>query len=91
MSVTGLTIIISSLLGFIVASGNYSGTANFAYGQTSQIKSKDNIDSLDVQGIATKKVHVVDIDITYKVFGKGNPICLLAAAVLLWMRGSHLS
>jgi hypothetical protein len=37
-----------------------------------------NTNSLDVQNIPAKKVHVGDIDIGYKTFGKGDPILLLA-------------
>src|ERR671928_1002580 len=43
-------------------------TIPFAYSQTS---------SFDVQNIPAKKVHVGDIDIAYKIFGKGDPILLI--------------
>jgi hypothetical protein len=33
--------------------------------------------TVDLHGIETKKVHVGDIDIAYKMFGKGNPILLI--------------
>jgi pimeloyl-ACP methyl ester carboxylesterase len=33
-----------------------------------------------VQNIPAKKVHVGDIDIAYKVFGKGDPILLISGA-----------
>jgi hypothetical protein len=46
-------------------------TIPFAYSQTS---------SFDVQNIPAKKVHVGDIDIAYKVFGKGDPILLISGA-----------
>lgn len=36
--------------------------------------------SLNVQDIPIKKVHVGDIDIAYKVFGKGDPILLLSGS-----------
>jgi pimeloyl-ACP methyl ester carboxylesterase len=36
--------------------------------------------SLNVQDIPIKKVHVGDIDIAYKVFGKGDPILLLTGS-----------
>jgi pimeloyl-ACP methyl ester carboxylesterase len=35
-----------------------------------------NANSLDIQNIPLKKVHVGDIDIAYKMFGKGDPIIL---------------
>jgi pimeloyl-ACP methyl ester carboxylesterase len=76
-------IIINPLLGFIVANSNYPGTANFVYGQTSQIISKNNMNSLDVQNIIIKKVRVADIDIAYRVFGKGNPLLLISGSGLV--------
>ena len=33
--------------------------------------------SLDIQSIPVKKVHVGDIDIAYKIFGKGDPMILI--------------
>ena len=45
-------------------------TIPFAYSQTSQTN------SFDMQNIPTKKVHVGDIDIAYKTFGKDEPILL---------------
>ncbi len=36
-----------------------------------------NVNPLDIQDIPTKKVHVGDIDIAYKTFGKGDPILLI--------------
>ena len=37
-------------------------------------------DSLNVQSIPTKKVHVGDIDIAYKTFGRGAPILLISGS-----------
>lgn len=36
-----------------------------------------NANSLNIQDIPTKKIHVGDIDIAYKIFGKGDPILLI--------------
>jgi hypothetical protein len=58
-----------------MTTSNYFSTAHFAYGQASQMNS-NNTNSLNVQNIPTKKVHVRDIDIAYKAFGKDDP-CLL--------------
>ena len=49
------------------------------YGQTNQAIS-DNADLLNIQDIPAKKVHVGDIDIAYKIFGKGDPILLISPA-----------
>jgi alpha-beta hydrolase superfamily lysophospholipase len=36
-----------------------------------------NANSLDIQNIPLKKVHVGDIDVAYKMFGNGDPILLI--------------
>ncbi len=59
--------------------------AIFAYGQASQMDpNRSNVDdtnantnTLNIQDIPAKKVHVGDIDIAYKTFGKGDPILLI--------------
>jgi alpha/beta hydrolase fold len=57
--------------------------ANFAYSQPSRMSSNSsnddntNASTLNIQDIPTKKVHVGDIDIAYKTFGKGDPILLI--------------
>jgi len=69
---------------FIIPSGailtttnnNFGITTNFAYGQTNQTNS-NNTNLLNIQSIPVKKVHVGDIDIAYRTFGKGNPILLI--------------
>ena len=49
------------------------------YGQTNQTVS-DNANLLNIQDIPAKKVHVGDIDIAYKILGKGEPILLFNGA-----------
>jgi pimeloyl-ACP methyl ester carboxylesterase len=49
------------------------------YGQTNQTIS-DNANLLNIQDIPVKKVHVGDIDIAYKMLGKGDPILLFNGA-----------
>jgi pimeloyl-ACP methyl ester carboxylesterase len=39
--------------------------------------------SLNLQNNPTKRVHVGDIDIAYKTFGKGNPILLISGSGLV--------
>jgi hypothetical protein len=65
------------------SNNNHFGTTNnFAYGQQPPPKNQINFNnitnSLDIQSIPSKKVHVGDIDITYKTFGKGDPILLIS-------------
>jgi pimeloyl-ACP methyl ester carboxylesterase len=67
----------------IVTSTNYFGTtSNFAYGQQqpNQMNSNNITNSLDIQSIPAKKVHVGDIDIAYKIFGKGDPFLLISGS-----------
>ena len=49
------------------------------YGQTNQTIS-DNANLLNIEDIPAKKVHVGDIDIAYKMLGKGDPILLFNGA-----------
>lgn len=53
--------------------------APLVYGQTNQNIS-DNANLLNIQDIPAKKVHVGDIDIAYKMLGKGDPILLFNGA-----------
>ncbi|MDQ3983978.1 MAG: alpha/beta hydrolase, partial [Thermoproteota archaeon] len=66
------------------SNNNYFGTTgNFAYGQQqlkNQMNSNNITNSLDIQSIPVKKVHVGDIDIAYKTFGKGDPILLISGS-----------
>ena len=48
------------------------------YGQTNQTVSNTNL--LNIQDIPAKKVHVGDIDIAYKMLGKGGPLLLFNGA-----------
>src|SRR5919202_1847776 len=52
-------------------------TIPFAYSQTNQTS------SFDVQNIPAKKVHVGDINIAYKLFGKGDPFLLISGSGLV--------
>jgi pimeloyl-ACP methyl ester carboxylesterase len=73
-------LITSIILSFIIITASF---VNFAYSQAGQMGStrsnnnNANANSLNIQDIPAKKVHVGDIDIAYKVFGKGDPILLI--------------
>ncbi|MGB8938455.1 MAG: alpha/beta hydrolase, partial [Candidatus Nitrosopolaris sp.] len=58
-------------------SSNYFATAIFAYSKPNQVNSDITEDSLDIYNIPLKKVHVGDIDVAYKIFGKGNNTIIL--------------
>jgi hypothetical protein len=51
------------------------------YGQPAPDQTNSNTTSLvNIQDIPLEKVHVGDIDIAYKMFGKGDPIILFNGA-----------
>jgi uncharacterized membrane protein len=84
---TSLLIITIFLLVFIIpfstiaTTNNYFGTtSNIAYGQPDQINSNNITDSINIQNIPAKKVHVEDIDIAYKILGKGDHILLISGS-----------
>ena len=67
-----VTIVSSVILNGISSNPGYL----VIFGQTNQVNSNVK-NTVNLQGIKTKKVHVGDIDIAYKMFGKGNPILLI--------------
>src|SRR5215831_7103898 len=80
ITIVSLVIVIPS--GVVLTTNNYLGTTTFVYGQLDQINSNNNITKslLNTQSIPIKKVHVGDIDIAYKTFGKGEPFLLISGA-----------
>src|SRR5829696_9265278 len=67
------------LLFVLIISSSIVTNTHIVYGQTNQTIS-DNADLLNIQDILAKKVHVGDIDIAYKMLGKGEPILLFNGA-----------
>jgi pimeloyl-ACP methyl ester carboxylesterase len=63
----------------LISNNSYFGTTNIVYGQSDQINSNVT-NSLNIQNIPVKKVYVGDIDVGYKMFGKGDPILLFNGA-----------
>ncbi len=47
---------------------------------TTSTNNNNNTNSLNVQDIPIQKVHVGDIDIAYRMFGKGDPILLITGS-----------
>ena len=73
---TTLVIISSSISNY-----GYFGFAKVAYGQSNPGQMNSNTtNSVNIQDIPAKKVHVGDIDVAYKMFGKGDPIILFNGA-----------
>src|SRR5215831_13628202 len=61
-----------------ISNYGYFGFAKVVYGQSNPNQVNSNTrSSVNIQDIPVKKVHVGDIDVEYKVFGKGDPILLI--------------
>lgn len=78
------TLVISSST---ISNNNYFGVTSFVYAQANadQPNTTDNTASttanlVNIMDIPLKKVHVGDIDIAYKMFGKGDPLILFNGA-----------
>jgi hypothetical protein len=78
-----LIAVISTLViaGSSISNYGYFGFTKVVSGQSNPDQMNSNTtNSLNIQDIPVKKIHVGDIDIAYKVFGKGDPILLLNGA-----------
>jgi alpha/beta hydrolase fold len=64
----------------IFSNKNYFVTPNQVYAQQQDQINSNNTNSIDIQDIPAKKVKVGDINIAYKMFGKGDPILLISGA-----------
>jgi hypothetical protein len=72
-----MLIIASSLIGI----DGYFGTPKIAYSQSEPDKMNSyTTNSVNIQDIPLEKVRAGDIDIAYKMFGKGEPILLFNGA-----------
>ena len=72
-----MLIIASSLIGI----DGYFGTPKIAYSQSDQDQMNSNTTkSVNIQDIPLEKVRVGDIEMAYKMFGKGDPIILHSGA-----------
>src|ERR687892_1259602 len=71
-------LIIASLL---IGIDGYFGTPKIAYSQSDQDQMNSNTTkSVNIQDIPLEKVRVGDIDVAYKMFGKGDPLILFNGA-----------
>jgi len=66
----------------LISNNSRFGPTNHVYGQSDQMNSNIT-NSLNIQNMPIKKVHVGDIDIAYKVFGKGDPFLLISGSGLV--------
>ena len=77
IAVAPMLIIASSLIGI----DGYFGTPKIAYSQSNPDQVNSNItNSVNIQDTPLEKVRVGDIDVAYKMFGKGDPILLYNGA-----------
>jgi pimeloyl-ACP methyl ester carboxylesterase len=78
-----LIAVISTLVlaGPSISNYGYFGITKVAYGQSDPNQTNSNTtNSVNTHDIPLKKVHVGDIDVAYKMFGKGDPIILFNGA-----------
>jgi alpha/beta hydrolase family protein len=79
--ISTIPIMLLSLLVLVsssISNYGYFGFAKVVYGQSAPNQVNSNTtNSVNIQDIQAKKVHVGDIDVAYKVFGKGDPILLI--------------
>ncbi len=72
-------IIISIFVSLMLIASPF-GIVSLQFASAQASSDDNNTNSLNVQDIPIQKVHVGDIDIAYKVFGKGDPILLLTGS-----------
>ena len=79
-------VLIAVISTFVISSPSFSNPGYFditkvVYGQpVPDLMDSNTTGSVNMQDIPLKKVRVGDIDVAYKMFGKGNPIILFNGA-----------
>ena len=83
LPIVSLVYIIFAFL-FIISLNNINivTATSRVYGQSDQANLNITNSLLGIENIPLKKVHVGDIDIAYKTFGKGDPILLISGSGL---------
>jgi hypothetical protein len=80
-------VLLSLLVSSSISNYGYFGFAKVAYGQSNAGQMNSNTtNSLNMQDIPLKKVHVGDIDVAYKMFGKGD---LFQVVLMVWTPGTR--
>ena len=83
LSIISLVFIMFTFLFISTINNSDIGTTiSRAYGQSDQANLNFTNSLLNIQNIPLKKIHVGDIDIAYKIFGKGDPILLISGSGL---------
>ena len=66
-----------------------SDFTNIVNGQTNatQTNSPNTTNLVNIQDIPLEKVRVGDIEMAYKMFGKGDPLYFIMVLLIIWMHG----
>jgi hypothetical protein len=78
LSIVVLSLVVS--ISVMMAADNFFDTTAVAYDNKLDQMRSNITHSIDIQNIPAKKVHVGDIDIAYKTFGKGDAILLISGS-----------
>src|SRR5919107_5434234 len=88
-------ILIAVISTFVISSPSISNHGYFditkvVYGQlVPDLMNSNTTKSVNIQDIPLEKVRVGDIDVAYKMFGKGEPILLFNALLIVWRLGTR--
>ena len=75
--ILAIILVTSNIVTITATNNNLFGTNSLlAYSNLDQIRSNLIRSSIDIQSIPTKKVHVGDIDLAYKILGKDKRLSL---------------
>jgi pimeloyl-ACP methyl ester carboxylesterase len=77
LSIAFALILIIPSTSILFSNNSFFDTTNLVYGQPGQVNSNIT-NSVNIENTSLKKVHVGDIDIAYKMIGKGEPILLIS-------------
>ena len=72
--------LILSLISFLTPASLFAAENSYAQTNFFTTDSNNGTSSSLVKNVATKKVHVGDIDMAYKIIGKGKPLILIAGS-----------
>jgi hypothetical protein len=73
-----LSALILSLISFLTPASLFVAENSYAQTNFFTTDSNNGTSSSLIKNVETKKVHVGDIDMAYKIIGKGKPLMLIA-------------
>jgi pimeloyl-ACP methyl ester carboxylesterase len=77
LSIAFALILVIPSTSILFNNNSFFGNTNLVYGQPDQVNSNIT-NSVNIENTSLKKIHVGDIDIAYKMIGKGEPILLIS-------------